>query len=100
MAIRSKLADKANGGDGHLIWTEPIDRVTDKEEDFKIGLDEKDKLVGITEEFLKDRIERFRNYRNILQKRQDEYEQKLEICQTEVKSRKFDVKQKETSSNN
>lgn len=87
---KAELADKKNGGDGKLIWTEPMDRITDKEEDFKVGIDEKKKLVGVSEEFLKDRIERFRGYRNILEKRQDEYEEKLAICQTELKSRKHD----------
>jgi hypothetical protein len=90
---RANLADKKNGGDGKLIWTEPIDRVTAKEEDFKIGIDEKEKLVGISEEFLKDRIQRFRGYRNILEKRQDEYDEKLAICRTELKSRLYDVEQ-------
>lgn len=89
---RMQVADKSNGGDGKLIWTEPVDRVTDKEEDFKLGIDEKDKIVGVSEEFLKDRIVRFRNYRNVLEKRQDEYEEKLAICQTELKSKKFDRK--------
>lgn len=87
---KSDLADKKNGGDGKLIWTEPMDRVSDKEEEFKIGIDEKKKLVGVSEEFLQDRIERFRNYRNVLEKRQDEYEEKLLICQTELKSRQHD----------
>ena len=91
---RSQLADKANGGDGKLLWTEPLDRVTDKEDDFKLGLDEKSQLVGVTEEFLKDRIERFRNYKMILQKRQDEYDDKVAICQNELKSRRFDVEKK------
>lgn len=87
---KADIADKKNGGDGKLIWTEPIDRVSDKEEDFKIGIDEKKKLVGVSEEFLKDRIERFRGYRNVLEKRQDEYEEKLAICETELKSRQHD----------
>jgi len=82
-----QLSDPKNGGDGKLIWTEPIDRVTDKEEDFKIGIDEKNKLVGVSEEFLKDRIERFRGYRKILNKRQDEYEEKVAICKTELKAK-------------
>lgn len=85
---RSELADKKNGGDGKLVWTEPIERVTSNEEEFKVGIDEKDKIVGIKEEFLKDRIDRFRNYRNVLEKRQDEYETKVEVCQTELKSKK------------
>lgn len=85
------VADKKNGGDGKLSWTEPMDRITDKEEEFEIGIDEKQKLVGISEEFLKDRIIRFRGYRSVLEKRQDEYEEKLAICQAELKSRKFDA---------
>lgn len=89
---RTQLADKANGGTGKLMWTEPMDRVTDKEEDLKVGLDEKDQLVGITEEMLKDRIERFRGYKVVLQKRQDEYEDKVAICKNELKSRQYDKK--------
>lgn len=80
-----QLSDPKNGGDGKLKWTEPIDRVTDKEDEFKVGLDEKDKLVGVSEEFLKDRIERFRGYKATLMKRQDEYEEKVQICKAELK---------------
>jgi hypothetical protein len=82
-----QLSDTNNGGDGKLKWTEPIDRVTDKEEEFKIGLDEENKLVGISEEFLADRIKRFKSYQNILNKRQDEYEEKVAICKTELKEK-------------
>lgn len=83
-----QLTDPKNGGDGKLQWTEPIDRVTEKEDDYKIGLDEKDKLVGVSEEFLKDRIARFRNYKKVLEGRQDEYEDKLQICKAELRARK------------
>lgn len=79
------------GGDGKLRWTEPIDRVTDKEDEWSIGFDEKDKLVAVSEEFLADRIERFKKYRQVLMKRQDEYEEKLEICDAEVKAKKDKV---------
>ena len=82
-----QLSDPKNGGDGKLMWTEPIDRVTDKEDDFKLGLDEEKKLVGVTEEFLTDRIKRFSGYRNVLNKRQDEYEEKVSICKAELKGR-------------
>lgn len=88
---RAALSDKKNGGDGKMKWTEPIDRVTDKEDELKIGLDEKDQLVGVSEEYLKDRIERFRGYKVILQKRQDEYDEKVAICKTELASRKHDM---------
>lgn len=88
---RAQLSDKKNGGDGKLIWTEPADRVTEKEDEYKIGIDEKEKIVAVSEEFLKDRIERFRGYKNVLQKREDDLEQKLQICQAELKSRKSDA---------
>lgn len=87
-ACREETVSKKNGGDGKLVWTEPIDRVTDKESEFNIGVDEKDKLVGVEEEFLKDRIKRFDKYRQTLLKRQDEYEEKLEICDAALKAKK------------
>lgn len=85
---RSQLADKDNGGTGKLLWTEPIERVTDKDDDIKVGLDEKEKLVGVSEEMLLDRISRFRNYKSVLQKREDEYEEKVAICKNELKAKK------------
>ena len=91
---RLKLVSRELGGDGKLMWTEPIDRVTDKEEDFEIGIDEKEKIVGVSEEFLKDRIVRFKKYKRVLQKRQDEYEEKVEICDAAVKSKEYEMKKK------
>lgn len=88
---RADLSSKALGGTGKLQWTEPIDRVTDKEEEFKVGLDDKKQLIGVSEDFLKDRIDRFKQYKLVLQKRQDEYEDKVEVCKAEVKSRQADA---------
>ena len=85
---RTQVSDSTNGGSGKLSWTEPMDRVTDKEEEMKIGIDDKAKLVGVSEEMLKDRIERFRNYKVVLQKREDEYDDKLAICKNELKNLK------------
>lgn len=85
---RKNITDPKNGGDGKLKWTEPIDRVSDKEEEFKVGLDDKNKIVGVSEEFLKDRIERFKDYKRTLQKREDEYQEKIEICDAELKAQK------------
>lgn len=95
---RRKLTSRKFGGDGKLRWTEPIDRVTDKEERFDIGLDERGKLVGVKEEFLLDRIARFRDYKRVLMKREDEYKEKLEICDAALESRKYDMK-KEAKAN-
>jgi len=88
---RAELSTKAMGGTGKLQFTEPIDRVTDKVEEYKIGLDDKKQLIGVSEEFLKDRIERFKQYKLVLQKRQDEYEDKVEICKTELKGRQAEA---------
>ncbi|HEX4924190.1 MAG TPA: hypothetical protein VFV50_08890 [Bdellovibrionales bacterium] len=85
---RKDLSSKENGGTGKLMWTEPIDRVTDKEEEWKIGLDDKNKVVGVSEEFLKDRISRFQEYKRVLMKRQEEYQDKVDICKAELRSRK------------
>jgi hypothetical protein len=93
-ACRAKLVSKSMGGDGHLMWTEPLERITDKEDIFNIGIDEQDKIVGVSEEFLKDRISRFTGYKTTLQKREDEYQDKLEICDTEVTARLYDMKKK------
>jgi len=84
---RMQLSDVKNGGDGKLKWTEPIDRVTDKEDDFKIGIDEENKLVGVSEEFLLDRIKRFKTYKSVLVKREDEYEEKVAICKADLKTK-------------
>ncbi|NJL25813.1 MAG: hypothetical protein HC902_11980 [Calothrix sp. SM1_5_4] len=89
-ACRRKLASRQYGGTGTMIWTEPLDRVTDKEEEVKVGLDEKQNLVGVSEEYLKDRLQRFQGYKMILQKRADEFHDKIEACKTEVAGKELD----------
>jgi hypothetical protein len=92
-SCRRKLASKQLGGPGTLTWTEPLDRVTDKEEDLKIGLDEKKSLVGVNEEYLRDRLQRFQGYKMILQKRADEFEEKIEACNSEAMTKSVDTSQ-------
>ena len=87
-----QLSDPRNGGDGKLMWTEPLERITDKEDDFKIGIDEQKKLVAVTEEFLVDRIQRFRGYKTTLNSRQDEYEEKVSICKASLRSKQAATK--------
>jgi hypothetical protein len=96
-ACRAKASSKALGGDGKMTFTEPIDRITDKEDEWEVGVDEEDKIVGVSEEFLKDRITRFKKYNALLQKREDEYQEKLEICDTEVAAKEHDLAQKKKS---
>ncbi len=90
---REEIVSKKLGGNGKLIWTEPIERVTDKEDEFNIGVDEQDKIVAVSEEFLKDRIDRFKKYRQVLKSRQTEYEEKLEICDADLKAKKESLSQ-------
>jgi hypothetical protein len=89
-ACKRKLASKQFGGTGTLIWTEPLDRITDKEEQFKAGLDEHKALVGVSQEYLNDRIKRFEGYKLILQKRSDEFRSNIEACKGELADRKID----------
>lgn len=95
---RTQMSDKKNGGDGKLKWIEPMERITDKEEEYKIGLDEENKLVAVSEEYLKDRIKRFQGYKQVLMKRQDEYEEKVDICKAELKAKKQDSQTAASSS--
>jgi hypothetical protein len=91
---RLNLSDRKNGGDGKMTWTEPVDRVTDKEDDLKLGVDEQNKLVAISEEMIKDRIQRFREYKRLLLKRQNEYQDKVDICKAELNSRQYEMSHK------
>ena len=86
-----KLADKVNGGNGTLGYIEPLDRVTDKEEELALGLDDSNRLIGVSEEYLKDRLQRFRGYKRILQSREDEYSERIAICQVKLKSQAYEA---------
>ena len=94
---KKKISSKKYGGDGKLIWIEPISRVTESEENWELGLDEQDRIVGLSEELLKSRLERFRNYRKILNQRENEYNEKIEICEAKLKSQIYDIKQTQKS---
>lgn len=92
-ACRRKLASRQYGGSGSMMWTEPLDRVTDKEDELKVGIDEKKELVGVSEEYLKDRIQRFQTYKMILQKRSDEFQEKIDQCNQDVTTKELDTNQ-------
>ena len=92
---RKSLVSKMYGGTGKLMWTESIDRVTEKEEEWKIGVDEQEKIVGVSEEFLLDRIKRFKAYRKTLRGREDEYVEKLEVCDAALEAKKYEHEQRQ-----
>tara|TARA_B100001248_G_C27363154_1_gene447580 strand:- start:553 stop:1125 length:573 start_codon:yes stop_codon:yes gene_type:complete len=80
------------GGSGKLQPVEPPARVIREERELKYVKDENGDLVGITEEYLSERMDRFKKYRDILEKRRTEYETKLRICKNDVKNAKARVK--------
>jgi len=76
-----KLADPRIGGTGKLRPFASSDRVTEQEEDLKFVIDENGNLVGVTEEKLRDRIERFRGYKKVLSSRKAEIATEIDICE-------------------
>lgn len=61
---------------------EKLDRWSDKEEPTKLGFDAgKEKLASVTEEKLRDRIQKFQEYRRVLQEREDQYEDNIRSCE-------------------
>jgi len=92
-SCQRRMASRQFGGSGNMVWTEPLDRVTDKEEEFKIGMDEKKELVGVSEEYLRDRVMRFQGYKTILQKRSDEFTSQIESCKSSLASKELDSSQ-------
>lgn len=51
------------------------------DEDYKIGLDHDHNIVGIKEEYLLDRIAHFKSYKQILNQRLNEYQDKIDLCE-------------------
>lgn len=82
----AKLSDPRIGGTGTLKPLPPMDLVTSEEEELKFVIDEKDQLVGVSEEMLRDRINRFQGYRKILSDRKTEIQTDIEICDQQHKT--------------
>ncbi|WP_413560007.1 hypothetical protein [Bdellovibrio sp. HCB209] len=85
---RIQMGETENNGDGKMRWTEARTYVTSEEDFSKIGVENKKDIVGVTEEGLRDRIDRFKGYKDTLIKRQDEYETKVKMCELELKQQK------------
>lgn len=92
-SCQRKLASRQFGGSGTMVWSEPLDRVTDKEDELKMGLDEKKNLVGVSEEFLIARVQRFTGYKTILQKRADDFQDRIETCKSQLATKEMDSSQ-------
>lgn len=82
-----KAVETKNGGDGKLRRL-PERAVLVPLEDHgqtKIGLDEKENLVSVSEEFLLDRIKRYEYYRAGYLKQKDDFKDRIRICKAELK---------------
>ncbi|MFK8138475.1 MAG: hypothetical protein AB8E15_08955 [Bdellovibrionales bacterium] len=67
-------------------FIEPREKIIQEKNRFaKFGLDENDKLVTVSEEFISERLERYKKYQTKLEKRRDEYELKVRVCKNELK---------------
>lgn len=95
---RSEANSKEMGGDGKLRRMPEKEVIAPDEEEFKkMGVDENKRLVGVSEEFLKDRIDRFKGYKKTLQSRKDEFDKEIKICRALVKERQHDKKSADSS---
>lgn len=87
-------------GDGKLQWTEGREYVIPDEDNYAIGLDEKNSLVGVSEEFLKDRLQRFKQYRDVLEKRYDDFTERIRVCKLELQAKQKEAAEKKATSSN
>ncbi len=78
-----KLSDPRMGGEGKLKRAPKVERVTAEEEKLKFVIDEKGELVGLSEEYLRDRMDRFQKYRKILGDRRSDVQTDLDICEND-----------------
>ena len=83
-ALRDCKMKLSSHTDGKLQWTEAPEEIVQEMDVSKMGLDETQNLVGVSEEFLKDRVTRFQGYKKVLEKREYEYKQKNDMCQLEL----------------
>lgn len=90
----TELNSASLGGSGKLKPIEPAAPVINEDPFFKFGKDESGELVGVSEEYLSERIDRFKKYREVLEKRRTEYETKVRICENDLKNAKFKSSEK------
>jgi hypothetical protein len=90
-----EVRSKKHGGDGKVappptkdIRTKgedmTITALLEKAKEGKIGLDEKKKLVGVTEEYLLDRTKRFEGYRSVYQDRKEWFNEQNRKCEADL----------------
>lgn len=91
------LGSYSLGGTGKMKPLEPAQPVITEDPFFKFGRDEEGELVGVNEEFLSERIDRFKKYRKLLTKRRNEYELKVRICENDLKNARYKAEKAQTN---
>jgi hypothetical protein len=104
---RDEVRNKKNGGDGK-VSPPPMKDIKTAGEDMQIsalieklkpgqvGRDEQKQLVGVSEDYLMDRIKRFESYRTSYQERKDWFEEEIRKCQAVADN--YKLPQKKVSS--
>jgi len=78
---RRKTADPRLGGNGVPEAMEKWEKPSATDPDVKYRVEDKKKIVAVSEEQLEDRLGRLRNVKNILDRRYEEYRDKLDSCE-------------------
>ena len=76
-----------------------IGSMIDKLKPGQIGRDEQKQLVGVTEEYLGDRIKRFEGYKTSYQERKDWFDEEVRKCQTDLKDKQAAYEKADNKSN-
>jgi hypothetical protein len=78
-----------SSGRSDLPAMEKLSRWSDKEENEQFGFDiDKEHLSSVNEEKLRDRINKFQEYRRVLQEREDQYIDNIKTCERLAKAQK------------
>ena len=52
-----------------------------------MGLDKNNQIIGLQREYLKERLERFHRYKEVLLERKQEYEDKIALCELAMRQK-------------
>jgi hypothetical protein len=82
-----RSVEKKNGGDGKLKRLPEKAILVPPEEatQVKIGLDENNKLVSVSEEYLLTRIHRYQTYKAGYLKQKEDFKERIRICKADLK---------------
>lgn len=78
---RKRLADPRLGGDGNTEPMEKWERISDKDDDFNYGVDERNNVIAYSEENLETRIINLKKMKRILDEKFETFQDKAELCE-------------------